>query len=49
LQCFTPTDVEREFTDAGLKVVEIWGDVAGKEYESEASEFAIVANASNMK
>ncbi len=48
-QCFTPTDVEREFADAGLKVVEVWGDVAGKEYESESSEFAVVAKASNMK
>ena len=43
LQCFEPSGVESEFADCGLRVVEILGDVAGKEYDPEANEFAIVA------
>jgi hypothetical protein len=38
-----PSGVESEFADCGLRVVEILGDVAGKEYDPEANEFAIVA------
>lgn len=45
LQCFTPSELEREFADCGLQVVERWGDVAGGVYDPDASEFAIVARA----
>ena len=43
LQCFTPSELEREFAECGLQVMERWGDVAGSVYHSEASEFAVVA------
>jgi cyclopropane fatty-acyl-phospholipid synthase-like methyltransferase len=46
LQCFTLAAVEREFADAGLRVVEQWGDVAGSPYVPTATESAIVAERS---
>ncbi len=46
LQCFTPSEVEREFADCGLRVAERWGDVAGGVYDPDASEFAVVASGS---
>ena len=45
LQCFTPAEVEDEFAECGLQVVERWGDVAGGAYDPDASEFAVVAKA----
>ena len=49
LQCFEPSEVEIEFSDCGLKVVEVLGDVAGKEYDAEANEFAVVARSNTEK
>ena len=43
LQCFEQSEVKGEFQSCGLGVVEIWGDVAGKEYAPDADEFAVVA------
>ena len=45
LQCFTLSEVENEFADCGLQVVERWGDVAGSVHDPGASEFAVVARA----
>lgn len=45
LQCFTPSEVETEFADCGLTVVERLGDVAGSPYDSDGTEFAVVARA----
>jgi len=45
LQCFTPSEVENEFADCGLQVVERLGDVAGGPYAPDAAEFAVVARA----
>jgi cyclopropane fatty-acyl-phospholipid synthase-like methyltransferase len=46
LQCFTQQEIENELTDCGLRVAEYWGDVAGSNYDPNATEFAIVANVS---
>ena len=43
LQCFEPLEIKSEFDSCNLRVVELWGDVAGKVFDPEASEFAIVA------
>ena len=42
LQYFTPKSLEREADAAGLKIDELYGDVAGKPYDAEAAEFAVV-------
>jgi len=43
LQCFSPEALEREFVDCGFMVENLYSDVAGTPYESESSEFAMVA------
>lgn len=43
LQCFTPSQLELEFVDCGLQVVQCWADVAGSPYDPGADEFAVVA------
>ena len=43
LQHFSPEDLEREFTVAGLFVEEIYSDVAGGRYDPKSKEFAVVA------
>ena len=45
LKCFTPSELDKEFAECGLQVVERWNDVAGGAYDSDASEFAVVARA----
>ena len=45
LQCFEPSELESEFNSCGLQVVELLGDVAGKDYDPSAEEFAVVARA----
>ena len=47
LQCFAPSEVEREFANCGLQVVQRWADVAGSAYDANASEFAVVAKAAS--
>ena len=42
LQYFTPESLEREVQAAGLRVDDVYGDVAGSPYEPEAPEFAVV-------
>ena len=42
LQYFTPESLEREAHAAGLRVDELYGDVAGKPYDPDAAEFAVV-------
>lgn len=42
LQYFTPESLEREAHTAGLRVHELYGDVAGNPYAAEAAEFAVV-------
>lgn len=42
LQYFTPESLEREAHAAGLRVDELYGDVAGNPYDSDAAEFAVV-------
>lgn len=48
LQCFTPAALDGEFADGGLRVVERWGDVAGSPYDPNATEFAVVGEASRV-
>ena len=43
MQCFAPSELENEFAECGLRVVERWGDVAGGTYDPDATEFAVVA------
>lgn len=43
LQYFSPQSLEREFHAAGLQVVELYKDVAGRPYDADAPEFAVVA------
>ena len=49
LQCFEPSEVKSEFHNCSLEVVEIWGDVAGKDYDVDADEFAVVAGTVKAK
>ncbi len=42
LQYFTPESLDREARVAGLRVDEVYGDVAGNPYDPEAPEFAVV-------
>lgn len=42
LQYFTPESLEREAHAAGLRVDELYSDVAGGPYASDAAEFAVV-------
>ena len=43
LQYFSPEELKREFAAAGLLVKEIYSDVAGVPFDSEANEFAVAA------
>jgi SAM-dependent methyltransferase len=43
LQHFTPEDLERELTAAGLTVAGLFSDVAGTPYDPASGEFAVVA------
>ncbi len=43
LQYFSPEALRAEFSSHGMEVTEIYSDVAGKPFDSESSEFAVVA------
>jgi hypothetical protein len=43
LQCFSRQSVVKEFTDNGLKVRDVYANVAGAPFDAGASEMAIVA------
>ncbi|MBN2316766.1 MAG: class I SAM-dependent methyltransferase [Sedimentisphaerales bacterium] len=43
LQCFSRDAITAEFETNGLKIEEVYSDVAGTPFESDAQEFAIVA------
>jgi SAM-dependent methyltransferase len=43
LQYFSPESLDAEFRKAGLEVAETHGDAAGKPFDAEADEFAVVA------
>lgn len=43
LQCFSRDAITTEFETNGLKIKEFYSDVAGKPFESDSHEFAIVA------
>ncbi|MBN2543291.1 class I SAM-dependent methyltransferase [bacterium] len=43
LQYFNPETIEREFTDCGFVIKDIYADVAGSQYYPESLEFAVVA------
>ncbi|MCE5280894.1 MAG: class I SAM-dependent methyltransferase [Deltaproteobacteria bacterium] len=43
LQYFSPEALREEFSSSGMKVTEIYSDVAGKPFDSESAEFAVVA------
>jgi cyclopropane fatty-acyl-phospholipid synthase-like methyltransferase len=44
LQYFSVSSLTEEFRKAGLDIVEIYSNVAGKPYDVDAGEFAVVAN-----
>jgi cyclopropane fatty-acyl-phospholipid synthase-like methyltransferase len=44
LQYFSVESLTKEFREAGLAIAEVYSDVAGKPYDAEASEFAVIAN-----
>lgn len=43
LQCFDPDAIKGEFATGGLQVTELYADVAGREFDPGADEFAVVA------
>jgi SAM-dependent methyltransferase len=43
LQYFSPDDVSAEISDGGFRIVDLCSDVAGKSFDPQSSEFAIVA------
>jgi len=42
-QYFSPETLEREFTECGFTIENIFSDVAGRPFDSKANEFAVVA------
>jgi len=46
LQYFSPAELEKEFTDCKLNIKSFYSDVAGKKFDPENSEFAVVAQKS---
>lgn len=46
-QCYTKESIIREFNNSGLIIEEFYSDVAGKDYTSKTSEFAVVAKIMN--
>ena len=46
LQYFDEKSLTQEFEDAGLRVEKLYADVAGKQYNPESDEFAVVAHES---
>jgi SAM-dependent methyltransferase len=47
LQCFSSDSLKAEFEENGFKIKEIYSDVAGKNFDPESSEIAIVAKKSD--
>lgn len=43
LQCFSKSDLEKEFTESGFMVEAFYSDVAGAPFDSESTEIATVA------
>lgn len=43
LQYFSVDSLRAEFRETGLTICDVYGDVAGKPYDAEADEFAVVA------
>jgi len=43
LQYFSLEAIKAEFSNAGLKITDIYSDVAGKPFDSQSTEFAVVA------
>jgi len=43
-QCFDVKSIRSEFAESGLKVVDIFSDVAGKGFDVKSEEFAVVAS-----
>lgn len=43
LQYFSVDTIKAEFSNAGLTVIDIYSDVAGKPFDPQATEFAVVA------
>ena len=46
LQCYSKDSLKNEFEENGFKVEELYSDVAGKAFNSESAEIAIVAKRS---
>ncbi len=46
LQCYSKDSLKNEFEENGFKVEELHSDVAGKAFDSESTEIAIVAKKS---
>jgi len=46
LQCYSKNSLKNEFEENGFKVEELYSDVAGKAFDSESAEIAIVAKKS---
>jgi len=43
LQCFSKESLKKEFEDNGFRICEIYSDVAGKPFDQESTEIAVVA------
>ncbi len=48
LQYFSVESLNKEFRKSGLAIAEVFSDVAGKPYDTEANEFAVIANKVNQ-
>ncbi|NLI14167.1 hypothetical protein [Pelotomaculum propionicicum] len=46
-QHYSKDSLKREFEENNLQIIETYSDVAGKEYDSESPELAIVAQKKN--
>ena len=43
LQCYSKDSLRKEFENSGFKIETFYSDVAGKTFDPESTEFAIVA------
>ena len=44
LQCFSVNSLKDEFERNGLKIDNVYGDVAGRDYDPKSPEFAVVVS-----
>jgi len=47
-QCFSPEELAREFAQCGFAIEALYSDVAGKPFDPDTKEFAVVARKTTL-